>query len=328
MDGGESIGSSNLVIVDRLRTEIPAALTALLAIGSPTDLVQFRHKVEVARDIARRAKLALQAQNDFAQAKLEIEHRLGAMIPNLIAGRGRPKKVTGHDIFLADIGITRNQSSRFQAVARITIDVMRRYFALARQMDEEITWIGLSNYDGARGQLSNSNYRSGTRLKFARHSFDVNPETYSVEYYTPSYVFDAMGARFDLDVASPGKKVVPWIPARKHYTSAGLERDWSGFVWCNAPYGEQLPDWLDKFVQHGNGVALVADRTSAGWWQSLVSRVELVLFTARKIEFVRPPGEPPSKPTVGSALVSIGPMGAAALRAAHANGLGVLLGIE
>jgi hypothetical protein len=31
---------------------------------------------------------------------------------------------------------------------------------------------------------------------------------------------------------------------------------WFGSVWCNAPYGRTLlAPWLDKFNQHGNGIA-------------------------------------------------------------------------
>ena len=32
----------------------------------------------------------------------------------------------------------------------------------------------------------------------------INPATTSQEWYTPPYIFDALGCRFDLDPASPG----------------------------------------------------------------------------------------------------------------------------
>src|SRR5262245_34740063 len=44
----------------------------------------------------------------------------------------------------------------------------------------------------------------------------------------------------DLDPASPGHNVAPWIPAEYHFTSDGLERDWFGFVWRNPPYGRDV----------------------------------------------------------------------------------------
>jgi len=39
----------------------------------------------------------------------------------------------------------------------------------------------------------------------------------TVEWYTPPSIFEALGLSFDLDPCSPGKEVVPWIPARTHY---------------------------------------------------------------------------------------------------------------
>lgn len=88
-----------------------------------------------------------------------------------------------------------------------------------------------------------------------------------------------MGCNFDLDPASPGGDVAPWIPARHHYTSAGLEQEWSGFIWLNPPYGRDiLPGWIDKFIEHGNGITLVPDRSSTGWWQELAAHADLILF--------------------------------------------------
>ena len=38
------------------------------------------------------------------------------------------------------------------------------------------------------------------------------------EWYTPPYVFDAMGCVFDMDVASPGSHITPWISAKEFIT--------------------------------------------------------------------------------------------------------------
>ncbi len=87
----------------------------------------------------------------------------------------------------------------------------------------------------------------------------IDPETTTAEWYTPKYIFDAMGTRFDLDPASPGREIVPWIPADEVYTSDGLgERPWRGFVWLNPPYGhDTLHRWTKKFAEHRNGIILV-----------------------------------------------------------------------
>jgi len=152
----------------------------------------------------------------------------------------------------------------------------------------------------------------------------------SVEWSSPRHIFQAMGnPQFDLDPASPGAGVVPWIRAATHYTIAddGLIRSWFGFVWLNPPYGRGvLPRWTEKFAAHGNGIILVPERTSTKckWWQSLVKRADLILCVSRKITFVRADERVGQFP-IGTHLVAIGPAGVQALIRASQNGLGLLM---
>jgi hypothetical protein len=148
------------------------------------------------------------------------------------------------------------------------------------------------------------------------------------EWYTPPAIFAALRCRFDLDVASPGKTVTPWIPARAFYTCRGLERDWAGFVWMNPPFGGRgaLAPWLKKFIAHGNGIALVPDRTSAPWWQEAAPAFDRILFVRRKIHFIGADGLPGTSPAQGTCLGAIGRRGCAALERANRAGLGFLAG--
>jgi hypothetical protein len=60
----------------------------------------------------------------------------------------------------------------------------------------------------------------------------------SDEWYTPPRVFEALGCcLFDIDVASPGQAVTPWIPALHFLTHDSLSMKWNGYVWMNAPFG-------------------------------------------------------------------------------------------
>lgn len=83
----------------------------------------------------------------------------------------------------------------------------------------------------------------------------------SDDWYTPAYVFDALGVRFDLDVAAPveGPR---YVPADRWHWERGLEANWNGFVWMNPPFGHQSTKeaWLAKFIAHRNGIALMPDR--------------------------------------------------------------------
>lgn len=145
------------------------------------------------------------------------------------------------------------------------------------------------------------------------------------EWYTPAHVFDALGTSFDVDVASPGAEIVPWIPAARHVTRRDAP-DWRGFVWMNPPFGARngLLPWLDWFAEHGNGIALTPDRTSTPWWQWIARRAEAVLFVCPKLKFIGADGKPGRSPAQGTTLISIGERGCAALRRAAARDLGFL----
>jgi hypothetical protein len=146
------------------------------------------------------------------------------------------------------------------------------------------------------------------------------------EWYTPPEVFAALACSFDLDVSSPGQSVTPWIPAKAFLQAGSLAAPWGGFVWMNPPFGGRngLVPWLEKFTAHGDGVALVPDRTSAPWWQHFATRMDLILFVSPKIKFIGADGQPGKSPAQGTCLMAIGRLGISALETAHDNGLGFL----
>jgi len=150
----------------------------------------------------------------------------------------------------------------------------------------------------------------------------------SDEWWTPKFVFDALECTFDLDVAAPPQGPLH-VPARAWISSDSLACQWGGFVWMNPPFGgrNSLGAWLDRFFDHGNGIALTPDRTSAPWFHAAWRRADMVLLT-RKIRFLRPDGSEGRSPSTGSALWAIGEVGSRALRRAAKRGLGVLAIVE
>lgn len=150
------------------------------------------------------------------------------------------------------------------------------------------------------------------------------------EWYTPKSVFDALGCVFDVDVAAAPTIAVTYVPARNRITQlfgGGLVSEWgiSNFVWMNPPFGGRngVIPWLNKFFVHGNGIALVPDRTSALWFWDAWRKADAVLFT-RKIRFHRPDGTEGKQPSCGTALMAVGDQGVAALKRAAGSGFGIL----
>lgn len=109
----------------------------------------------------------------------------------------------------------------------------------------------------------------------------------SVEWYTPAWVFRAIGLTFDLDVASPHDMETA-VPAAKKYTvfDNGLSKPWFGRVWMNPPYGPETGQWMKRMAAHNNGIALVFSRTDTSWCQEAMKSANAILFLAGRIEFV------------------------------------------
>lgn len=147
----------------------------------------------------------------------------------------------------------------------------------------------------------------------------------SNEWYTPQHVFDALGVAFDEDVASPVDRAHVRVPARRFITEDSLSKPWTGFIWMNPPFGHQSTKraWLTKFFDHGRGIALTPDRTSAPWFREAWKRADLVMFTP-KLKFTRPDGSVGESPGTGTCLWASGPSAVSALRRAASRGLGIL----
>ena len=129
---------------------------------------------------------------------------------------------------------------------------------------------------------------------------------------------------FDLDVAAPADGT-RHVPCKSFILEGSLDSEWSGFVWMNSPFGGRngLAPWLKKFCDHGNGIALVPDRTSAPWFQQFAPRCDLLLFISPKVKFERPDGSVGGSPGSGTCLLAVGAQGTQALiRAKH---LGLLV---
>jgi hypothetical protein len=126
----------------------------------------------------------------------------------------------------------------------------------------------------------------------------------SDEWYTPKSVFDSLGLTFDLDVCSP-KGGTGLVPALKSYCQEedGLLSPWFGRVWMNPPYSKPSP-WIDKWLAHGNGVALLPMAKSR-WFNDLMNTDAHFTLLPSNFKFVSPEGKPISL-MMGSILWAIG----------------------
>ena len=118
----------------------------------------------------------------------------------------------------------------------------------------------------------------------------VNEGVTTNDYYTPKWLFDAMGLEFDIDVAAPVQGI-PWIPAKRWFSQAedGLAQDWGGaLVWMNPPFSKP-GFWFDKFIENNNGVALGVVSKSK-WFAKIWNISTAIMPLPPLVTFLRPDG--------------------------------------
>lgn len=132
----------------------------------------------------------------------------------------------------------------------------------------------------------------------------------SDEWYTPKWLIETLGP-FDLDPCSPS--VRPFDTATVHWTKEqdGLFMPWGKpetcRVWLNPPYSKALlRQFVEKMAGHGNGIALLVNRTDNLLFQGVIfPTADSMLFMRHRVKFLRPDGSSGS-PFFGSCLVAWG----------------------
>jgi hypothetical protein len=152
----------------------------------------------------------------------------------------------------------------------------------------------------------------------------------SDDWYTPADLLEAIGETYDLDPCAPeyGRAYYS-VKAAKEYTTEhdGLAMPWEGFVFMNPPFGGRnghVP-WLVKFLEHGNGIAIVRAYTSSAWFHEHAVKADAMCFPRGKTKFVRPDGSIGKAP--GHGIVLLG-MGERAVKALHRANLGLCLSLS
>lgn len=131
-------------------------------------LDEIRHVANIAqraKDYARAAQLGIEAQNSAATICREAESKAGALLIEM--GETGERARSGAQVnpanqyrsarraarapsTMADLGVTRHEAERWQAVARVPAEVRRDYYDKANAEGEEITRAGLLRYNAER----------------------------------------------------------------------------------------------------------------------------------------------------------------------------------
>ena len=109
------------------------------------------------------------------------------------------------------------------------------------------------------------------------------------EWATPQSFFDALNREFSftLDPCSTHDNA----KCEKHYTKEddGLSKNWGGeMVFCNPPYGRELPKWVKKCYEesrHADVVMLIPARTDTRWFHDYIYGKAEIRFIKGRLKF-------------------------------------------
>ena len=102
---------------------------------------------------------------------------------------------------------------------------------------------------------------------------------------TPKYIIDALGGKFDLDPCSGEYTDIGHINLWDGRGEDGLDYKWKGCVYVNPPFSQKEP-WIDKFINHKNGILILPERGSAPWFGPLANNCGMYFVMGKKINFV------------------------------------------
>jgi phage N-6-adenine-methyltransferase len=234
------------------------------------------------------------------EIRLRAERKAGELLIELRENGGRDPGGHGRRIELqtetqlprlADLGITKTQSFRWQQLA-----------ALSEEKFEQ-------KVDRAKSAAENS---TTSAPRFSKVEF-----TGDTEWYTPSECVEVVRSllgEIDLDPASSDQAQAT-VKAKAYFTKAddGLSKEWHGRVWLNPPYAKPyLANFMDKLVEeYSSGrvteaVVLTHNYTDTEWFHTAAAACSAICFTRGRIKFINADGSTGS-PSQGQALFYFGP---------------------
>lgn len=123
-----------------------AAYLALKTASSVDEVKRVRDQAEAIRLYVKKQKMGLEMQNTAAELKLKAERRAGEMLKGMDKAKGAAKKgwktLSRDGTPLPELDITRNQSHRWQTIARLPEEAFESYIQENKEGAKEITTAG------------------------------------------------------------------------------------------------------------------------------------------------------------------------------------------
>jgi phage N-6-adenine-methyltransferase len=282
----------------RTLTRYEAARFALAEARRVDEVKEIIDMSAALREYARRAK-DTQLIRDATELRLHAERKGGELLRQMAAKgeravRGQAQKSHGETfqpVQLAELKITKTQSSKWQRLAALSDDKFEIRVAHAKARVEGMTTSAPSYSNAEYAGEDDEWFTPPEIIELAREALggiDLDPATHTIAQQT--------------------------IGAATFYTAAdnGLARPWFGRVWLNPPFNRTLLSlFVDKLIsEYSSGaveqaILLTHDYTDVEWFHAAARAARMVCFTSGRIRFLAPCGDVCS-PRQGQALFYFG----------------------
>jgi hypothetical protein len=276
--------------------------------------IGYLSKVKTIETWAKAEKKDAELQQMIAEQKIRTQRILGRLIAEgqergeiasqSEGGRGTNQYAgvprTDTSKTLADIGLTRNESSAFKAIASIPEDTFEAAIAEKKEA-----------VDRALNELTTAGM---VALSKGKSNAMVNVWTGNQENYTPENSIIAVRkvlGSIDLDPASC-ELANGLVKAKAIFTEDddGLSKAWYGNVFVNPPYQQpQMGQFADKLISElkniESAIMLVNNNTDTVWFHRLASEAAAFCFTKGRIHFYTV-DNPSTQPTNGQVYFYFG----------------------
>lgn len=283
-------------------------------------------KLDMAQEVRQQKKEEAQM---LAEALMDAEVRIGEILLAMPKAQGKhwedkreskfptseesisapkpePKPIETKQEAAQKLGFNKQQVERFQTLAKHK-DIVEQVKQEARANDDLATRTAVLQ---AVKEKVKEDKEKHYKQQITTEEVELNVGD---EWYTPKWIFDALGLEFNMDVCSPINTLHSTVPAKQRFNikTNGLAQEWSGLVWCNPPYSDPEP-WAEKMIKHNNGIFLTSIPMNALWaakvWSSCGG---LRLF--QSMVFVRPDGSE-ERPALWLQIAAFGDRATQALR--------------
>ena len=234
---------------------------ALAAADRVEDVKEIRDKAEAVRTYAERAGLGLEQQNAAAEVRLRAERRAGEMIAKMALHGGDRRGTDADDrVTLGDLGVSKDQSARWQKLARVKPGDFDAHVAAVKERGEELTTAGLLRLakparkrTAAKAGPTDEDSADAGVVETLAELIDSGGK-FGCLYADPPWPEDAEGP-----VTVAGLSVLPvavlaadvsqlhlWVPDRHLSAALGVLHAWGfdfagTFVWCRPGGGPGRP---------------------------------------------------------------------------------------